>query len=306
MAADAPQRILLLFVDGVGLAPAGSTNPLVRVATPTLDRLLGGPLTTEQCQRREDLVLLPLDATLGVEGLPQSATGQASLFTGRNGAELLGRHQTGLPGPRMRRLVREHGLFGRARAAGHAVTFANAYTDAYVEALDAGERRPSVTTVGVRAAGLELRTLADLERGEAVTWDLCRDRAGRQIGTPLAPIEALEAGRHLAELGRQHDLTVFETFLTDLAGHLKRGVSPEEAITRLDAALGGIEAAKGPELTWVLTSDHGNLEDDSHGSHTRNPVPLLAVGPAARRFARMESILHVTPTLLAAVGSATE
>lgn len=271
--------------------------------TPTLERLLGGPLTRERCQRRDDLVLEPLDATLGVEGLPQSATGQASLFTGRNGPELLGRHQTGLPGPRMRRLVEEHGLFGRARAAGLAVTFANAYTDTYVEALDAGERRPSVTTVAVRAAGLGLRTLADLERGEAVTWDLCRDRAGRQIGTPLAPIEAVEAGRHLARLGERHDLTVFETFLTDLAGHRKRGVSADEAIRRLDAALGGIEAEKGPDLTWVLTSDHGNLEDVSHGSHTANPVPLLAVGPAAHHLARMESILHVTPALLAALGS---
>lgn len=246
-------------------------------------------------------MLTPLDATLGVEGLPQSATGQASLFTGRNGPELLGRHQTGLPGPRMRRLVEEHGLFGRARASGLAVTFANAYTEAYVEALDAGRRRPSVTTVAVRAAGLELRTLDDLEHGAAVTWDLCRDRAAERLGVALAPIEAAVAGRHLATIAQRHDLTVFETFLTDLAGHLKRGVEAEEAIGRLDAALAGIEEAKEPGLTWVLTSDHGNLEDDSHGSHTRNPVPLLAVGPAARHFTDLESILEVTPRLLRAL-----
>lgn len=296
-------RILFLFVDGVGLGEPGPDNPLAREPTPVLRRLLGGPLTLEQCQERDDLVLVPLDATLGVPGLPQSATGQASLFTGRNGAALLGRHQTGLPGPRTRRLVETHGFLARAVEAGLEVTFANAYSEEYVAAVDRGERRPSVTTVAARAAGLALRGLEDLARGEAVTWDLCRDLAARRAGTPLEPIAASQAGRHLARLADRHRLTVFETFLTDLAGHLKRGVEPAEAVRRLDRALGGIEAAKSAALTWVLTSDHGNLEELSHGSHTRNPVPLLAVGPAARRFAGPRSILDVAPAVLAALGA---
>ncbi len=245
---------------------------------------------------------MPLDATLDIPGLPQSATGQASLFTGRNGAALLGRHQTGLPGPRMRRLVEEHGLFGRVAAAGLEVTFANAYGADYVAALERGERRPSVTTIGVRAAGLALRSLEELAHGRAATWDLCRDLASRRVGVELEPIEARRAGEHLAALGAVHRLTVFETFLTDLAGHLKRGVSPREAVGRLDGAVEGVEAARTGDLTWILTSDHGNLEEGSHGSHTRNPVPLLAVGPAAPYFADAESILDVVPALLAALG----
>ncbi len=91
-------RILLLFIDGIGLAPAGVTNPLSVVDMPAVRALLGGPLTLEQVQEREGLVLVPLDATLGVPGLPQSGTGQTALFAGENGAVILGHHVPAFPG----------------------------------------------------------------------------------------------------------------------------------------------------------------------------------------------------------------
>lgn len=296
-------RVLMLFVDGVGLAPASADNPFSTVRTPALERLLGGSMTAERLCQRDDLVLLGLDACLGVDGLPQSATGQASLFTGRNGADRLGRHQTGLPGPQMRGLVEEHGLFLRARQAGADVVFANAYTRRYLDDVTAGRRRASVTTCGVLAAGLELRTVDDLLRGDAVSWDFCRDAFSGRAGVALEPIPAEAAGRDLVTIAGRHDLTVHETFLTDLAGHLKRGVPAEEAVSRLDAVIAGIEALRSDDLTWLLTSDHGNLEDISVGSHTRNPVPLLAVGPAAKELTQLESILDVTPAVLRLLGA---
>ncbi|MGH9465619.1 MAG: metalloenzyme, partial [Thermoanaerobaculia bacterium] len=94
------------------------------------------------------------------------------------------------------------------------------------------------------------------------------------------------------------DLTLYETFLTDLAGHGRRGVSAGEAVSRLDGLLAGILGAKTANTTVLLTSDHGNLEDATTGGHTANAVPLLAVGPAARRFADLDSILGVTPRIL--------
>lgn len=291
-------RVLLLFVDGVGLTETSPSNPFSTVETPAFERLLGGPLTRQQLQVGDEVVLTGLDATLDIEGLPQSATGQASLFTGRNGARILGRHQTGLPGPQMRQLVADHGLFLRARRAGLSATFANAYSEAYLQELEEGVRKPSVTTTAVRAAGLEFRRIPELELGQAVTWDLCRDLAGQRSGVRLKVIEAHLAGTHLASIARAHDLTVFESFVTDLAGHLKRGVEPAEAVRRLDAAIGGIEEQKSAELTWVLTSDHGNVEDVSAAGHTRNPVPLLAVGPAARAFSQASSILDVSAIIL--------
>ena len=49
----------------------------------------------------------------------------------------------------------------------------------------------------------------------------------------------------------------------------------------------------------LLTSDHGNIEDLSTRSHTRNPVPLMAWGPGATDvLRRCRDITHVTPAVL--------
>ena len=132
---------LLVFVDGVGLAPAGPDNPLATAATPTLEAWLGGPLVAESVGRARPAVLGALDATLGVDGLPQSATGQTALFTGVNAAGEIGRHVSAFPGTRLRRLIRRHGLLGRLRAAGHEVAFANAYSKSYLERFESGAAR---------------------------------------------------------------------------------------------------------------------------------------------------------------------
>ena len=155
-----------------------------------------------------------------------------------------------------------------------------------------------MTTCAVLAAGLEPRGIAELARGDAVAWDYCRDRIGEQAEETIEVITAEQAGHHLATIAGRHDLTVHETFLTDLAGHLKRGVPVEETVSRLDDVLAGVEAARGDDLTWLLTSDHGNLEDLRSGSHTTHPVPLLAVGPAAGWFGGLTSILDLTPAVL--------
>lgn len=312
-------RVLLLFVDGVGLAPASESNPLATVPTPAISTLLGGPLTEETYARlaqeaeRDSTrnhggpVLVPLDARLGVEGLPQSATGQTALFTGVNAPARLGRHVSAFPGPRLRALIEEHGLLGRARRAGLEVTFANAYTEGYFERVRERRSRHSATTLTAMSADLTLRDVEDLRAGEAVSWDVTGHRFGGSSAQPMQPqplptVTAEEAGRHLASLAARHRLTLWETFLSDLAGHRRFEVTAEEALGRIDGLLGGVLAHRAPELTVVLTSDHGNLEDPSHTVHTTNPVPLMAVGPHAERFRPLRDLTEVTPTLLALLG----
>ena len=304
-------RVVLVFVDGVGLAAGGAGNPFAVAPSPHLDGLLGGGLTREREQSRNGLVLRGVDATLGVPGLPQSATGQTALFTGENGAALLGRHATGLPGRRLREVVARSSIFRRAKEVGLTVTFANAYTDAYLDALARGEARASVTTCAVAAAGLPWRNLEDLEAGRALTWDLERDLYGRPLtGRPLGPppnvpaIDSRSAGRQLGRLAGGHDLTVYETFLPDLAGHGRIDLSPAEVVRRLDDLVAGILDVRAADTTLVLTSDHGNFEDTSVKTHTTAPVPLLAVGPAAARFADVESLLGVAPRILEVLGVA--
>lgn len=295
-------RLLLVFVDGVGLAPAGPGNPLDKAPTPTLRRLLGGPLVAERVGSRAGTALAALDATLGVEGLPQSATGQTALLTGVNAAAEMGRHVSAFPGPRLRRLIERHGLLGRLRAAGHAVTFANAYSRGFLRACERGEARRSVTTCLVQAAGLDFRTEEELAAGRAVAWDITRELFIARTGAAVEPVSAAAAGAHLAAVAGRHRFTLFETFLTDLAGHRRVAVTPSEAIARVDGLLAGLVAAAPDDLTLLVTSDHGNVEDSGTRGHTRNPVPLVAAGPLAERFAPLRSILDVAPTVVACLG----
>ncbi len=69
------------------------------------------------------------------------------------------------------------------------------------------------------------------------------------------------------------------------------------------AALAGL--GLGPTATttadtlFLVTSDHGNLEDLAVATHTRNPVPLLAWGTAARSFIDGVTALdEVAPAIL--------
>lgn len=291
-------RVLFVFVDGVGLAPASPTNPLATASMPAVRRLLGGPLTLERVTSAPRLLLKPIDARLGVDGLPQSASGQTTLFTGVNGAEAMGRHMTALPGPTLRAVIEESSVFAALTRRGLAVTFANAYSQPYLDRLASGGARPSATTLAVTTAGIELRMLEHLERGDAVAWDIERDLFGLRGEVELERIDSRRAGRDLAAIACRHDLTLYETFLTDVAGHRRWGVTAEEALRRVDGLLAGVLADTPEDLTLLLTSDHGNVEDATGRAHTLNPVPLLVHGPLAPAFADLESIADVAPRLL--------
>ena len=145
-------RTLMVFVDGLGMgAPDPAYNPIFGGAAPVLARLLAEEAA-------------PVDATLGVPGLPQSATGQTTLFTGVNAAAAVGRHVEGFPGPALQAILREFNLFSRLRARGGAVAFANAY---YPDEASRARmrRRPSVTTVMPLAALGGVRGAEEMRRG---------------------------------------------------------------------------------------------------------------------------------------------
>jgi hypothetical protein len=182
------------------------------------------------------------------------------------------------------------------------VAFANAYTADYAARLAAGEARASATSWAVLAAGLPLRTLEQLAEGDAVTWDVTGELFVRRAGVPVEAVGAELAGERLARIAARHRFTLYETFLTDLAGHGRWGIAPAVAVARLDGLLAGVLAGRPPELTVLLTSDHGNLEEPWHKSHTANRVPLLAVGPVAPRFADLTRLDEVAPRVREVLG----
>jgi 2,3-bisphosphoglycerate-independent phosphoglycerate mutase len=88
-------RCFFFFLDGVGLgADDPATNPLSATEMPNLQALLSGQKLVAASAPNESsqATLLALDACLGVPGLPQSATGQASLLTGINVPAKIGYH----------------------------------------------------------------------------------------------------------------------------------------------------------------------------------------------------------------------
>ncbi len=283
--------VLLLFVDGIGLGgddPA--TNPFARASLHRLRLFRDRPCPDPAA------LLVPTDACMGVEGLPQSATGLTSILGGVNAPAAVGRHINGYCTPSLASLLDGRSLFSRVKAAGAAAAFANAYTPAYLEKLP---RFVSVSTTAVLRAGLRFRTLEDLQRGEAVFHDFT-NRLLVERGQASLPISPAEAGRRLAGLAAQYDFTMYEHFLTDLAGHARdmdRAVEILENLEQfLDAVLGALDLSV---HTVVLVSDHGNLEDLSTHQHTTNPAPTLLWGTGAHALApSIRTLADLAPAML--------
>jgi 2,3-bisphosphoglycerate-independent phosphoglycerate mutase len=282
------KKILFLFVDGLGVGPQDAAiNPLLVARLPHLESLIG-PIDMDRWRagiHTERASLVPLDATLGVPGLPQSATGQTALFTGVNAAKLIGRHKEGRPNRLLKSVLYKHGLIPVLRRAGLKATFANAYTTASIPRYVAGEAPLSCTSAMAYYGEGTFRTTEMFNRGQAVYFDLT-GRYAKRRGDDVRLMTPARAGEALARVALAHDFTLYEYFLTDFAGHRQNMTRAVRYLEDVDAALGAVinYYDLGRHLL-ILTSDHGNVEDLSTRSHTRNPVPLLVAGPGREEFA---------------------
>lgn len=283
-------RTLFLFVDGLGIREAAADNPVTESVCPTLFRLI-------------TRVARPLDACLGVPGLPQSATGQTTMFTGVNAAQYMGRHVEGFPGPSLRTLIASSNLLHTLTTEGHRVCFANGY---YVESVEEirARRFKSVTTVMGLTCPQIFCLREHLLANQAVFQDITRTsmRARGYTGPLVTPQQAAE---HLIQIALAYDFTLFEYFQTDLSGHSRNFQEAVETLTLLDSFLAPVFAmAHEQDLLVVLCSDHGNIESIQAHGHTTNPVPLIALGPGAERMLQdTTSLLDITPRLLPLIGA---
>jgi hypothetical protein len=266
---------------------------------PQLRDLLGKPLVLDDgydALTHDGLTFRALDACLGVPGLPQSATGQTALFTGVNAPALVGDHVTAFPTSQLREIIAQHSVLKQVADLDKRVLFANAHSDRFWRMIEQRKLRLGASTLTALAAGGAIPTLEDLIEGRAVLWDITHELASGHLGYELPVVLPEEAGARLARLATEYDLVLYESFLTDLAGH--RRIEPEWVLPRLDAFLGAILAHRSPGTTLIVSSDHGNLEDSTTKAHTTNPVPLLVVGPAARCFRHATAITDVVPVIL--------
>ena len=280
-------KIIFLFIDGVGVRSPAADNPVNPEVCPTLCRLI---------ERHGK----PIDACLGVEGLPQSATGQATMFTGVNCPAAMGRHCEGFPGPNLRKIIETDNIFLRLKDMGKRVRFADAYLVDDPSEL-AFRRFKSVTTVMALTTPEVITTADDLAENRALMQDLTRETIqDRYPDIPVIPPQ--RAAEHLFAIARKCDFTLYEFFQTDVSGHsmdYQRACAVLRTYDRFLSSL--VRLAEAAKITLVMTADHGNIEAVSGRGHTRNPVPFIAFGPREAEIRKaVNSLIDVTPALLAA------
>ncbi len=282
------RHILFLFLDGVGLGEADPrTNPFVVADLPNLHRLLKGNRLLQATPALDNpdaqTAFIPTDASLGVSGPPQSATGQAAILTGLNVPAIIGGHWGPKPNEAVTNILRRENIFKTLVARKQSATLINAYPQRYFDAIKRGKRMYSAIPMAVDAAGIPLMTADDLRAGRAFSADFTGEGWRGELGYTDTPVYTLaEAGAKLAEVSRQRSFTFFEHWITDLVGH--RGTVEEGAkvLEHFDAMLGGLLAKWDDDGLIIITSDHGNLEDFSHSHHTANKVPTLVIGRTRR------------------------
>jgi 2,3-bisphosphoglycerate-independent phosphoglycerate mutase len=290
-------HILLIFLDGFGLGRADKTNPLFVYGLPLFEKRLGVKLTENAYINKPGYLLKGIDACLGVDGIPQSATGQTALLTGINAPAHLGYHLPAFPNPELVTLIQSRSILKQVTDLGLTATFANAYTDTYFEKAARRKYSHSVTTHCVLAANLSFRMTNDLRNNNAVYWDITRDHLIPLIEN-ITPVSPLEAGQHLAQITNTHAFTLYESFASDLCGHNANLNEAVRLLDKIDHLLDSTLDSLDNKATLLVCSDHGNIEDLSTGSHTVNKVPLIAIGPDAHLFTAVERIDQVTDAIV--------
>lgn len=294
--APSRRRVLLLFVDGVGVGPDDpDRNPFAGRPWPGWTALLGASPVA-----RRHSGAAGLDAALGVAGLPQSGTGQTALMTGINAPARVGGHLGPFPTAALRALLAGWSLPRAARDAGLRVAFANAYPDAVVARASKGGGRLDAVARAMALAGVPLRGVPELRRAEAVAASLTGEGWRERLGVEVPILQPAEAGARLAALAAVNDLTVFAHYATDAVGHRGTVGDAVRLLERYDAFLGGLLDRRPAGLVIVLASDHGNIEEIDHGRHTRNPA--LAAWHGAETPSRWAAITDVAPAVRAALG----
>lgn len=291
-------RILFIFLDGVGLGGDDpEVNPLARAHLPTIESLLGGRklLADAAPTITRHATLLQLDASLGVSGLPQSATGQAALVTGVNVPARIGEHYGPKPNKAVAQLLRKSTIFSQLASECRSVALLNAYPPRYFEAVSSGRRLLSSIPLAATSAGLRLFNESDFLGRRALSADLTGAAWVEMLGYPNAPVlDPAQAGKLMAQLAATYDFCLFEYWSTDYAGHKQDMGWALRQLYVLDAVLGGLIGASDDEQLVLLTSDHGNMEDLSTRRHTLAPVPALIIGSSGARAEFAKGLLDLT------------
>ena len=292
-----------IFWDGVGYGKKDpSVNPFFAAHLPTMRSLFGGNLPSFSFKKYSapSLSLTPVNTTLRVGGLPQSGTGQTAIMTGVNGAKFVGKHFGPHPYSTLVPIIKEQNLFTQLQKTGRTSFFINGYPQKYFDYIFGPKGKIPTIALSYLSIGKQLNSHQAVLNRTAISADITGSRWKELGHEDVEPMDPADVGRLYYTIGRQYDLTFFEYFVTDMAGHAREMKTAVEMLERMDGLLAGLlEKFDYGNDTILIVSDHGNIEDLTVRTHTRNPVPLIVIGRRHSYLAsRIRDLTHITPAIV--------
>lgn len=278
----------MIFIDGVGIGkPDKENNPFFKLGFRTFTEIFNAiPHLENSFLTSDSIYLKPVDANLGVNGLPQSGTGQVSIFCGINAAKIVGAHFGPFPHSKTIEVLRNKNIFREFINRKKKVFFANAYPKIFFDYLKSGKTRLSATSMSCRLTGVRLNNATDVRRAKALTAEITNERWNKKLNYKIPVISAKAAARRLLRIASDYNFTLYEFFLTDHLGHGRIKDEFEKIHNNLDEFLLELLTKYDKEkMNIVICSDHGNYEDLSVKGHTRNPALFIAAGKQAKLIA---------------------
>ncbi len=285
--------VILFFIDGLGIGEKAEMNPLGQIEN--IEPL--NNFTGEEKKVFFEGKIVAADPRLGVEGRPQSASGQTTILTGINAPKILGMHKQGFPNEKLRDVIKENSIFLQLKNKKiEPNIFANTYTPQFFSETP---RWKSATTCAVEAAEMRFNKLPDLIGRKSLFHDFTnKTLIEKNMKVPL--FSAIDAAEILANLTENYRFILYEHFITDKIGHDqdfdKAALHLPQLAEFIRETLKRIDFEK---TTFILTSDHGNIEDLSIRNHTLNDVPAIIWGRRKNEIAeRIKDLTDITPTII--------
>jgi 2,3-bisphosphoglycerate-independent phosphoglycerate mutase len=294
--------VLMIFLDGVGIGKEDhSCNPFFKYGFKSFEHFFGRiPTLDNPLQAEHDKFLFPSDALLGVEGFPQSGTGQVSILCGMNAPAFVGKHFGPFPYSTTIPVIKEKNIFHIIKTMGYPVAFANAYPPVFFDYIRSGKQRLSTTSLSCRLSNVKLNTITDLRKGNALTAEITNERWNIKLGYKLPVIKPSTAAKRLLRIASQNAFTLFEFYLTDHIGHGRYEGDIPKTFKNLDDFIYSLLANLDySSMTLIICSDHGNVEDLSVKTHTYNPALTISAGLHAKAlYENIKDISQIKDAIL--------
>ncbi|MBI1884291.1 MAG: hypothetical protein HYS08_08835 [Chlamydiae bacterium] len=176
-------------------------------------------------------------------------------------------------------------ILKKLKERGKKVDFLNTYRPSFFEAQQQNKlKKISCSTVTALAAEIPLHRQKDLQERKSICHDLTNE-VFRAQGFEAPLFTPSEAGKIMAQASSGSNFLMFEHFLTDFAGHAQNMEQSKKIIQHLEdfleSALSSLDLSS---TTFLIVSDHGNLEDLSVKTHTQNPALCMSWGKHAQIF----------------------